>query len=60
MTKVPLIEIKNLTKEYDGDIILKGIDLNCEPDFIDKSHEYEKDYEDKKDDFYCDDEEKKC
>ena len=27
MTKVPLVEIKNLTKEYDGDIILKGIDL---------------------------------
>ena len=27
MTKVPLIEIKNLTKEYDGDIVLKGIDL---------------------------------
>lgn len=27
MTKVPLIEIKNLTKEFDGDIVLKGIDL---------------------------------
>ncbi|MFR7897514.1 spermidine/putrescine ABC transporter ATP-binding protein [Turicibacter sanguinis] len=27
MTKVPLVEIKNLTKEYDGDIILKVIDL---------------------------------
>ena len=27
MTKVPLVEMKNLKKEYDGDIILKGIDL---------------------------------
>ena len=35
MTKVPLIEIKNLTKEYDGDIILKGIDLTIhENEFV--------------------------
>lgn len=34
--------------EHEGKC-LKGIDLNCEPDFIDKSYEYEKDYEDKKD-----------
>ena len=32
MTKTPLIEIKNLTKEYDGDIILKGIDLTIHED----------------------------
>lgn len=37
--------------EHDGKC-LKGIDLNCEPDFIDKSHEYEKDYENQKDDKY--------
>lgn len=35
MTKVPLIEIKNLTKEYDGDIVLKGIDLTIhENEFV--------------------------
>ncbi len=35
MTKTPLIEIKNLTKEYDGDIILKGIDLTIhENEFV--------------------------
>ena len=35
MTKVPLVEIKNLTKEYDGDIILKGIDLTIhENEFV--------------------------
>ena len=35
MTKVPLIEIKNLTKEYYGDIILKGIDLTIhENEFV--------------------------
>jgi len=27
MTQVPLIEIKNLTKDFDGEIVLKGIDL---------------------------------
>ena len=27
MTKMPLIEIKNITKEFDGEVILKGIDL---------------------------------
>lgn len=35
MTKVPLIEIKNLTKEFDGDIVLKGIDLTIhENEFV--------------------------
>lgn len=35
MTKVPLIEIKNLTKEYDGDIVLKWIDLTIhENEFV--------------------------
>ena len=35
MEKVPLIEIKNLTKEYDGDIVLKGIDLTIhENEFV--------------------------
>ena len=35
MTKVPLIEIENLTKEYDGDIVLKGIDLTIhENEFV--------------------------
>ena len=27
MTKTPLINIKNLTKEFDGNIVLKGLDL---------------------------------
>ncbi len=35
MEKIPLIEIKNLTKEYDGDIVLKGIDLTIhENEFV--------------------------
>lgn len=35
MNKAPLIEIKNLTKEYDGDIVLKGIDLTIhENEFV--------------------------
>ena len=43
--------IKNIKrgKKEDGKC-LKGIDLNCDPDFVDKSHEYEKDYEEKNDD----------
>ena len=35
MEKVPLIKISNLTKEFDGDIILKGIDLTIhENEFV--------------------------
>ena len=35
MEKLPLIEIKDLTREFDGDIVLKGIDLTIhENEFV--------------------------